>query len=183
VPAAAPAPADAPAQQERKREYTFLGDFCQGPGHPDHDAYLRQQAERYPPPPPPLEAHGPPVPQPPRYDGVLWGLWDGRPKLISRAPGNERWTTEQIAEWRGRGMRSVECRYPECDGGPQTGFCHSNCREAVAGGKVLAQPVAPTLAPAPASVPSAMPSRADMDRYINEDGSIRSTPRGPWDPT
>ena len=82
----ADAAAPAPVVPVREREYTFLGDFCQGRGHPDHDAYLRQQAERYPPPPPPPEAHGPVAPQPKSWDGCVNGLWRGEPKLVLVAP-------------------------------------------------------------------------------------------------
>jgi hypothetical protein len=45
----------------------------------------RQQAAKYPPPVP-LEPHGPPVPQPPNWRGDMYGLWDGRPKLVVAAP-------------------------------------------------------------------------------------------------
>jgi hypothetical protein len=83
------------------------------------EGYARQQAAKQAALPPPFEAHGPPAPQPRGYDGVINGLWDGKPKLIL----------------------------------PKS---------------------APTSAPPP-SVPA---HSGDWRRYVEPDGSIRSTPRG-----
>lgn len=75
----------AEAKAAREREFTWH-DSVSG----WHDAavgYARQKAARQaaraaqlPP-----EPHGPPAPQPPGYDAIINGLWDGRPKVIVAA--------------------------------------------------------------------------------------------------
>jgi ribosomal protein L37E len=32
----------------------------------------------------------------------------------------------------GDAIHRIECNYPDCDGGPATGYCHTNCRAVLA---------------------------------------------------
>jgi hypothetical protein len=51
-------------------------------------------------------------------------------KLLNEAREPSGHRHEEVAEWlRGRGyeVRRV-CKYPDCDGGPDTGYCHRDCR-------------------------------------------------------
>jgi hypothetical protein len=55
-----------------------------------------------------------------------------------------------------RPVKEWQCNYPNCDGGPQTGYCHKNCRGKIAMDELIWRPYNsdPACRPNPAYIDS-----------------------------